>query len=457
MSASEASEAFAPETEHAKCAPSKPFEGTCYSMDSLRVLALAYNNHAASANARLKTSMPLIPFDRLTKPQLLNEILNAFSGVCNRDQLCWLDQHFVKVHILNLSESADAADRQMADEIMKNTFRPLGPQTRFKWLNTVNINDIMEQYESKYTDFKFFGAVPMNFKDLGLKTQSRPSDYQRSRLHDLARLSVPDLLAQGKTKIGIVFNLDEHWEVGSHWVALFADFANKHVYFFDSYGTLPDDRYVYKPSSGTNYVDNRILRLMKSIADQLDGVQCLTSVGIMFDNTPAPTHSQGLHVTCMEGGTSNVIQVTDTTTSLVKKLDSIMRLKDSPRVIIVTNCNKRMVHDHQGLGFHVENGRVYANQRVHAAKKSDAVEYSIKCIADSLESVPMHTMFKGGYKSVTMDFNRLRHQYGGSECGVYSTSFILRMLQGETFEQITGKRVSDSKVNECRKTFFRFK
>jgi hypothetical protein len=51
-------------------------------------------------------------------------------------------------------------------------------------------------------------------------------------------------------------------------------------------------------------------------------------------------------------------------------------------------------------------------------------------------------------------YNTNRHQYKNSECGVYSMNFILRLLSGETFEDINNEKNPDDTVNECRKTYF---
>jgi hypothetical protein len=56
--------------------------------------------------------------------------------------------------------------------------------------------------------------------------------------------------------------------------------------------------------------------------------------------------------------------------------------------------------------------------------------------------------------SVDIRWNKTRHQRGGSECGVYSISFILRLLNGQEFDQINGNPVPDEKVNQCRKHYF---
>jgi hypothetical protein len=72
------------------------------------------------------------------------------------------------------------------------------------------------------------GAVPIDFdslEELGIKN-----------------LNFDDLVKKGKTKIGFVINLDEHWKSGSHWVGMYADILKNQVYFFDSYGYRPKKR-----------------------------------------------------------------------------------------------------------------------------------------------------------------------------------------------------------------------
>ena len=72
-------------------------------------------------------------------------------------------------------------------------------------------------YVNKNKDFIFLGAVPIDFDsldELGIKD-----------------LDLDDLVKKGKSKIGIVFNLDEHWKDGSHWVALYTDLKKNQIYF----------------------------------------------------------------------------------------------------------------------------------------------------------------------------------------------------------------------------------
>ena len=42
----------------------------------------------------------------------------------------------------------------------------------------------------------------------------------------------------------------------------------------------------------------------------------------------------------------------------------------------------------------------------------------------------------------------MQHQNKNTECGIYSISFILRLLNGETFDDINNNRVDDDNVHD---------
>ena len=95
----------------------------------------------------------------------------------------------------------------------------------YKWINTFNITEVFAQYEIIYPDFKFMGAQPRDF-DKVKSTGIRDLDYDK-------------LIRSGIFRLGFIFNLDEHDESGSHWVALFADLLRGQIYFIDSVGEEP--------------------------------------------------------------------------------------------------------------------------------------------------------------------------------------------------------------------------
>lgn len=275
-----------------KCAPGKIFEdGSCISLSDLIPMAEAYNNDKVNEGSKIKLDRSVeILNPKKYKRYLIQQFNKRLNKVCD-SQRCWLEQDFMK-HIKR---------PEVRENLLENTFRPVGPQGKFEWLNTVNITQVVEQYENQYPDFKFLGAVPMDFDDL---------PYVGLDKVDFAKLK-----KEGKMKIGIIFNLDEHHKPGSHWVSLYADLQKGGVYYFDSYGTAPEER---------------VRKLMRRI--------------------------------------------------------------------------------------------------VRGIKETGGKE--------------------------TVDYNKNRHQYGGSECGVYSINFIIQQLEGTKFQDICNKIMKDSEINKKRDIYF---
>ena len=260
-----------------KCAPGKEFSNdSCMSLNVLIGMAEAHNKECYENNTTDKLidmhhSYAVYNASKYKK-YLVAKFSKLYSDECD-DQQCLIKQPFVK-----------RMNKAQQEELTEFTFRPEGPTGRFDWLSTTNINDVMKQYENTHTNFKFLGAVPIDFDDI--------------KELGISKLDLSDLLKNNINKLGIVFNLDESWKSGSHWVASYADLENGYIYFFDSYGVPPE---------------KRIRKLMRRIA------------------------------------------------------------------------------------------------------KFMQKELKIKPVAD---------------------YNRVRHQFEGSECGVYSINFILRMLDGEPFDDI---------------------
>jgi len=270
-----------------RCAPSKKFEnGSCIPVHVLSRMAISYNKHN-------QDQIPLDTAKEIANPAKYKRyLLKQFKTKLGKDrtQRSWMDESFVT-----------KLESKYQKDLEKNTWRPEGPEGKFEWLNTSHIEDVVKQYEEKYPEFKFLGAVPMDFDDLpglGIKNM----DFKQ-------------LMDSGKTKIGVVFNTDDSTQAGSHWNALYADLKKGTVYFSDSYGTVPEPR---------------IKQLMTRIA---------------------------------------------------------------------------------------------------------------KAIRDN-----------GGKPIV--DYNRKRHQEGDNACGLYSVNFILRSLRGDSFAELTSKRMPDEIVNKCRNFYF---
>jgi len=48
--------------------------------------------------------------------------------------------------------------------------------------------------------------------------------------NSLCNFSLQECIKNGHTKIGIIFNLDDHTKSGSHWVSLYIDVKGKYMF-----------------------------------------------------------------------------------------------------------------------------------------------------------------------------------------------------------------------------------
>lgn len=190
---------------------------TCFTIEALRKIADKWNeNHP---------QMRIDYNDSTTGKSLWNSINNVMSAKCN-NEVCWIKQDFIK-------------DSPLARELIKN-FKPLMPKKwedrPTEWLNTIEIRDVMNQYEVKYPTFEFIGPVPMDF--------DTKVGFGQCVINELCNIKLQSLLDKGKHKIGVVFNLDKHTQSGSHWVAMYCniDTTKKtgEISYWDSYGMKPN-------------------------------------------------------------------------------------------------------------------------------------------------------------------------------------------------------------------------
>jgi hypothetical protein len=207
------------------CAPNKydTNNNTCFSLDQLIELTKAYNRYVSKnqLDPKPKKNLPKLKLINMApdKKYLLDELRNRFQNVCDHNELCWTQQEFMN----------EIVSQEYHDDLI-NSFRPIGPDKPNEWLSTSDIDQIMEQYEKVYPDFKFLGAVP--------------SDCDKWEFCSLHKSKLDfDQLARNKIKrIGIVFNHDTHGQPGSHWVALYINLPKGQIYYCDSTGKNPIGR-----------------------------------------------------------------------------------------------------------------------------------------------------------------------------------------------------------------------
>lgn len=174
---------------------------TCYTKESMLIIRNEYNK---SHSDKIKTSNPKRIYDALRK-RLTH---------CEKED-CWIE------------EIKDPRIRNQLDRIL---FAPDSPaewkRNNIAWLSNYDIRDVLRQYEIAYPEFALLGPTPINYDTV--------LDDGKCVWQDLCRLSLKDLLARKKTKLGTVFNLDKHDQPGSHWVSLFVDNDEHKIIYYDS-------------------------------------------------------------------------------------------------------------------------------------------------------------------------------------------------------------------------------
>ena len=178
---------------------------SCYTNKTLLRLRDLWN--ARHPDAKINTNSP---------KEIHKQISEMLGGVCNKES-CWIKQRaeFGKIE----SDVADSFAPESPEEWKKN------PN---EWLSSIEIMDVMKQYEKAYKCFDFIGPSPIDFDTKKL--------YGECVWDELCNFSVENQLKNGKTKIGIIFNTDPHDKPGQHWISMFVNIKNNSIFFFDSVG-----------------------------------------------------------------------------------------------------------------------------------------------------------------------------------------------------------------------------
>ena len=183
---------------------------TCYSKSELIKIAKKYNNKHSN---KIKLNS--------NKLELWKELKERNYNNCKNNEFCWLKQNYMKIN-----------------EGLEKNFRPPKPEEwnnePNKWLNTYDILDVMKQYEEKHKNFKMLGVFPIDFRTKIEGTCVSPI---------MCNINLNNLVNSKKTKIGFVFNLDKHYQSGSHWTSMFINLnkssKNFGAYYYDSVGNKP--------------------------------------------------------------------------------------------------------------------------------------------------------------------------------------------------------------------------
>ena len=143
--------------------------------------------------------------------------------------------------ILNALPLADDQKKELAQKWLRPPIPESWKSDPDMWLDSINIRDVMKQYEEARPDFKFLGPFPIDFAAADPNSKGK----KECLIDEMCDLNLKEEAAKGKKHIGIIYNLDPHYKNGSHWVAGYINIPKKQCYYFDSYGMKPP-RQIYK-------------------------------------------------------------------------------------------------------------------------------------------------------------------------------------------------------------------
>ena len=231
-----------------RCSPkekNKMNNFTCYTDESLYKLRNLWNKR--HPDEVINTNEPR---------EIWNKLNNYMKNVCNKES-CWLKQNF----------TAGSVDNEL-----KDSFAPESPPewktNPNEWLSSMDIIKVMKQYENAYKCFEFIGPSPIDY--------DKKKIYGECVWDELCHFNLADQVKKGKTKIGIIFNLDPHYKSGSHWVSMFINVKKKQIFFFDSAG---------------DPIPNQIMKFVDNIIEQ--GQMLRPKIIFEFDQNHPVEHQYG--------------------------------------------------------------------------------------------------------------------------------------------------------------------
>ena len=216
----------------ANCAPSvENKDYTCYSDSALFKMKNLWNARHPDSKIQSESSH-----------EIWSQLKSNMSDVCDIES-CWLKQQFI--------------EHDVDKELSSYTFTPKSPKSWTKnpteWLSSVDIENVMKQYEKTYKCFDFLGPSPIDFDTRVM--------YGKCVWDELCNFDLNKHINNGKNKIGIIFNTDPHYKSGSHWISLFINIKKRFIFFFDSNGDPAPNEIVV--------LCNRIIKQAKDIGIDL--------------------------------------------------------------------------------------------------------------------------------------------------------------------------------------------
>lgn len=392
------------------CSPShKNNPYTCFSDSALLKLVGAYNREYKDADVVTPIKLPTSASSSRLSPADRKFILDSLRRGLKKSNDLPCDEDYC---ILNTPIGKSVVSRD--SEIRDDTFRPEKPDAWYSddhtWLTNFDIEAVMRQYEEEHADFAFFGPSPIDF-------DSKTMMSDRCIEQDICRLSLRELLARGKTKIGIVFNLDPHDKPGSHWTAMMCDIANGGIYYFDSNGVAPP---------------KEVTALMHRLRDQ--GNRLVLEGKVNAVAMKNKEHHHPLDGRFNDGDTQ-VFHMRTSAGSGGSRVEKHVLVNEGD-ICHVCHVKSRggIVKGTQTRVKEVRDGSIVFENPVPLNGCKDC------------------TLVRRDFEEL---YNPVRFQFQNTECGMFSMYFLIQYINGRSFFEIVHKKIHDDDVWKNRDVYFR--
>jgi hypothetical protein len=177
---------------------------TCYTSDFLLKLKKRWNQRHPDVNIQTND------------PKKIHEQLSVLlNSICD-NELCWMKQ------------ISNEEKNEKWDEFFSPKMPIKWKKNPNEWLSSVDITNVMQQYEKAYPCFSFIGPSPIDFDEM--------ENAKQCVWDELCHFQISNFIKDKKKKIGIIFNTDKHDKSGEHWISLFIHIPKKYITFFDSVG-----------------------------------------------------------------------------------------------------------------------------------------------------------------------------------------------------------------------------
>lgn len=232
--------------ENMKCSPFVNYcFGSCFPLNILIMMVKEHNKLNPDDEIPLCDEISH-SHEAHFKVYLVQELENRYGKIHKK----WKDENF----IMQLPENV----KQI---IETEIFRPKGPINE-DWLNSLQINNVMHQYESLYKKFIYLDTVP---RDFYLINDKYSIDFDLYKKYG------------NKTTFGLVINSDKHNQGGSHWKMLYFNTEYGKIYYIDSGGNNPEKEIVEFVDYIKEYLKSKNIPVEYVVNDkqyQFDGFSC---------------------------------------------------------------------------------------------------------------------------------------------------------------------------------------